>query len=123
MKYTEGTNGSILINVIKSGKALFGFCLGCFKIYLLVACAFFFSLSTALFLVSRFDIFRVDHYTASSSRSDFFQKGQYKKVEINKYVLQVYMYFFVQFKEEMHSHSKVASKFIQCICDLIQLFN
>lgn len=70
MKCAEGTNEIILINVNKSGKALFGLCLGHFKIYLLVMRAFFF-LSTAP-LVSGFDIFGVDDYTASSSRSDSF---------------------------------------------------
>lgn len=71
MKCAEGTNGIILINVNKSEKALFGLCLGHFKIYLLVMHAFFFSLSTAP-LVSEFDIFGVDDCTASSSRSDSF---------------------------------------------------
>lgn len=71
MKCAEGTNGIILINVNKSGKALFGLCSGHIKFYLLVMCAFFFSLSTAP-LVSGFAIFGVDDYTASSSRSDSF---------------------------------------------------
>lgn len=49
----------------------------------------FFSLSTALFLVPEFDFFKVDYYIVK-------EEGQYKEVEISKYVLEVYMCFFVQ---------------------------